>query len=351
MKRFAKKLIVCLVVCVMLTETVCAAPTIGDLKDDKKDAQKELESLETQLDVVMTEIYDLDEQLSLLNEQIAQATTELRETEVLEQQQYEAMKCRIVAMYENGNQSTFALILGARSITEMLKAIENVQTILKYDRKALQQFADTKTKIEQLKTSLESEQSQVEMLYQKQETQMQNLNRMIASQEAKVSDLNKKIKAAEEKAAREAAERRRREQEKNQIVQGGDAGEDGPYTGTGDTGVAAQIVASARSYLGVKYVYGGTSRDGIDCSGLTMRAHEAAGIRIPRTSYYQRRGGKAVNGLENAQPGDILCYEGHVALYIGNYQVIHAPQPGDVVKIASWNMGPNQPLLAIRRYW
>ena len=253
------------------------------------------------------------------------------------------MKCRIVAMYENGNMSAFELVLGARSMTEMLKAVENVQTIHEYDRQALQRFIETKEKIAQLKESLESEQAQVEALYQKQEAQMQKLNQMIEAQEDKVDDINQKIKDAEERAERE-----RQEQLKYQ--QSYVAGTNN-YTGTGDSSVAARIVAEARSYLGVRYVYGGTSRSGIDCSGLTMRAHQAAGISIPRTSYYQRQSGKAINGLANALPGDILCYDGHVALYIGNYQVIHAPQPGDVVKIASWNMGSSQPLLAIRRYW
>ena len=75
------------------------------------------------------------------------------------------------------------------------------------------------------------------------------------------------------------------------------------------------------------------------------------GIRIPRVSGDQAASGKWIDGLENALPGDVICYPGHVAIYIGNYRVIHAPTFNQTVKEASVYMSASQPITAIRRYW
>ena len=99
-------------------------------------------------------------------------------------------------------------------------------------------------------------------------------------------------------------------------------------------------------------MWGGNGYGGIDCSGLTKAAHNAVGIyNIARTSGAQAGGGKNVGSLANALPGDVICYPGHVAIYIGNNKVIHAPTFGQTVKVANVSMGPSQPITAIRRYW
>ncbi len=365
MKKAIRRLILLGLVCSMVAGTTYAAPSINDIKDDKNQAQSELDSLEKQLENIMSEIYELDAQMFSVSSQIAQATEDIQEAEEKEATQYEAMKCRIVAMYENSNSSTMELIFNSGSLSAILKAAENVQTLHEYDRKALQSYIDTKEKIIVLKESLEGEQKQLKALREKQEEQMQKINRMIAEQEAELEAINAKLKEAEEAARKAAEEAARLEEEKKNNTNNGD--DNSQSSGSGTTSQPSNasrgqaIVAAARKYLGVPYVYGGTSKNGIDCSGLTMRAHEAVGIIIPRTSGLQRAGGdkiwargegsKAIDGISQALPGDILCYNGHVALYIGNYQCIHAPTEGQNVKIASWSMGPSQPLLAIRRYW
>lgn len=101
-----------------------------------------------------------------------------------------------------------------------------------------------------------------------------------------------------------------------------------------------QIVASAMQYLGVPYVWGGTSPSGFDCSGLVQYVYAQNGISIPRTTYTQINAGTRIS-LSELQPGDLVFWGGssphHVGIYIGDGQYIHAPAPGQTVKIQSVN--------------
>lgn len=86
-----------------------------------------------------------------------------------------------------------------------------------------------------------------------------------------------------------------------------------------------KIIKYGKRFLGNRYVWGGTSlRHGTDCSGYTMRIYQHFGYRIPRTSAQQRHAGIKVHCLKEAQPGDLICYYGHVAIYLGNDRIMHA---------------------------
>ena len=104
-----------------------------------------------------------------------------------------------------------------------------------------------------------------------------------------------------------------------------------PQTPEENQSAAQQIVSAAYSFLGIPYVWGGTTTAGFDCSGMVQAAHAAAGISIPRVSWDQGAAGVEVSASE-ALPGDIVYYGWHVGIYIGNGQMIHAPEEGDVVK-------------------
>jgi len=115
-----------------------------------------------------------------------------------------------------------------------------------------------------------------------------------------------------------------------------------PATGSGTTGSA--VVASAEKYLGVPYVFGGTTTSGLDCSGLVQKAYGDLGISLPRVAADQAHVGVAVPGLAQAQPGDILAFGDpayHVAIYLGNDMMIAAPEPGEKVKIQSVYQTPS----------
>ncbi|MBQ7975551.1 MAG: C40 family peptidase [Clostridia bacterium] len=102
-----------------------------------------------------------------------------------------------------------------------------------------------------------------------------------------------------------------------------------------------ELVDCAKKYLGVKYVYGGSSPSGFDCSGLVQYVCKNVGIKVNRTAASQFNNGKAVN-KKDLMPGDLLFFAKngrihHVSIYAGNGQMIHAPQTGDVVKFSSFN--------------
>ena len=113
----------------------------------------------------------------------------------------------------------------------------------------------------------------------------------------------------------------------------------------------ADIVAYAKKFLGCKYVYGATGPSTFDCSGFTQYVYKHFGYTISRTSSAQRSDGKEVS-RSNIQLGDIVCFSGHVGIYVGDDNFIHASHPGDVVKISSLSSSyytTTKPLLSIRR--
>lgn len=109
------------------------------------------------------------------------------------------------------------------------------------------------------------------------------------------------------------------------------------------------VVAYARRFLGNPYVYGGSSlTHGTDCSGFVMSIYRHFGRSLPHSSYALRSVGRRVSGgIRNAKPGDIICYSGHVAIYMGNNRVIHASNPSTGIKIT--NNASYRHIVAIRR--
>ena len=107
------------------------------------------------------------------------------------------------------------------------------------------------------------------------------------------------------------------------------------------------VVEYALQFVGNPYVFGGTSlTDGIDCSGFVMKVYENFGVTLPHSSKADRTEGYAVESLEDALPGDLICYSGHVALYMGNDQIVHASNSKTGIIVSKVNY---RTILAIRR--
>lgn len=102
-----------------------------------------------------------------------------------------------------------------------------------------------------------------------------------------------------------------------------------------------KVVDEAMKYLGIRYKYAAASPSkGFDCSGLVYYVYKQLGTKVPRSSAGFRGYATKVESLDKAKPGDVLCWSGHVGIYIGNNQFIHAPQTGDVVRIADVKKKP-----------
>ena len=145
-------------------------------------------------------------------------------------------------------------------------------------------------------------------------------------------------KAAEEAAAREAAQKAAEEAAAQQAAQEAAAAAMVTTT-TASANVAANPTGSsiadyALSFAGSAYVYGGSSPSGFDCSGFTQYVYAAFGYSLPRTSYGQEAAGTIVS-VADAQPGDLVTYNGHAGIYIGNGQMINAMNPTQGVAVCS----------------
>ncbi|UNS96596.1 NlpC/P60 family protein [Streptomyces tubbatahanensis] len=155
--------------------------------------------------------------------------------------------------------------------------------------------------------------------------------------------VRKKLSAAKRLLGRLTAQERA---ERERASRGGRGDDGGPKVGSGgakaSSGRAAAAAAAARSAVGRPYVWGAAGPSSFDCSGLTQWAYAQAGTSIPRTSQAQRSAGRQVP-LGEARPGDLIVYRddaSHVAMYMGNGQVVHAPHPGAPVRYDPVGMMP-----------
>lgn len=364
MNKFGRVLLVSVVTSSLIVTPAFAEPESESLESQRASAQSEANALQQELVDLLNKMGQLEEDLIAKGEEINQAEEDLEEEQELKDEQYEAMKLRIKYMYENGTVSALETLVSAENFSDLLNKAEYVAEVHLYDRKQLQEYADTCQEIEDLKDQLVEEQANMQTMQAEYEAKEETLNTTLEEKRAEIADFDAQIQAVAEEAARRAAEREEAEQADNAgntggtTVNNGNSGNGGSGSNAGssnsggsssantgggsqnsgggssagNTSVAQAIVNAAYSQLGVPYVYGGTSSAGWDCSGLVQYCHSVAGISLPRTS--QAQGGCGV-AVSSPKPGDIVCYGGHVGIYIGGGQMIHAPKPGDRVKVAA----------------
>lgn len=395
MKRKIKRrlyIIITIILCLSVVDPI-SATTISDLQKDIKKNQSQLDKANQQIseaqdaqEGVGEEIEEMDAELvslitdiNLIEEAIAQKEEEIAETQVAydaavaeKDEQYASMKIRIQFMYEKGETSYLHMFFGAGNMGDMVNKAKYVEELYDYDRKLLAEYEDTVQRVQELQDTLEEDKSELEtshielqegqaymeeMLAQKRE-EYENYSVMLTKAKQEAANYTAKIKQEtaqikkleeEERKRREEEERKRKEEEeKRKKEQEALASQDGsedsgssskkeetPKPTVSGSGKGADIAKFACKFVGNPYVAGGTSlTNGADCSGFVMAVYQNFGISLPRSSYSQSTVGKGVSYSE-AQPGDVIYYGGHVGIYIGNGQIVHASTERTGIKITS----------------
>ena len=346
---------------------------LGDLESEQEGLEAEISELEAQIIDMMTSISLLEDEITVKKEEIIQAESDLAVAKQDEQNQYEAMKLRIQFMYEHGDSSYLYILMNATSMQDVLNKADYIERLYEYDRNLLTQFQETRAKVEELKENLEIEQSELEAImegYEEEklgmEESMSELEAVSAEYESQIAKAkqqalvykqqikqqNAKIAKLEEEARKKAEEEARKKAEaakKNNTTTkatGTAAVDKQSILAVNGSAIGKEIAIYACGFVGNPYVSGGTSlTNGADCSGFTQSVYKAFGYKIPRTSYQQRSAGKAVSYAE-AQPGDLICYAGHVAMYIGNGRLVHASSAKTGIK---YGYATYREILAVRR--
>ena len=166
-------------------------------------------------------------------------------------------------------------------------------------------------------------------------------------EEARLAEEAREREAA--RAAAQAAEEARAEKlvQKQQQNQATTEAAISAVATTQGSQIGKAVADYALQFVGNPYVYGGTSlTNGTDCSGFVLSVYANFGVSLPHSSSAQRSRGYEVGGIANAQPGDIVCYSGHVGIYIGNGQIVHASSAKTGIKIST---ATYKNILAVRR--
>lgn len=372
---------------------------INELEKKKAALQKEIDQMDADLIELMAEIKTLKADIEDKEADIETTKGELETAQADQAKQYEAMKTRIAYIYENGGNAAWAeMILSDANISNLLNKAEYTQEIYDYDRKALDTYVETVENVQQLERDLEDEKAELVTMKEENEEEEKELNKALEKKKKTSANYASEISAAEkkaqeyselirqqsaqirqiqqEKAAQEAARKAAEEAKKraeaerkaaeeaakknnasnnNNTASGGSStsGSSSGGSSSGGTskpsysGKGSSVVAYATQFVGNPYVWGGTSlTNGADCSGFIKSVYAHFGVSLPHSSAAMRSCGVGVS-YSDAKPGDIICYSGHVAIYMGGGAIVHASNKKDGIKI-SYNAA-YRTIVAVRR--
>lgn len=362
-------------------ETISGLQDEQDLIEEEiSDTEAELVNLYTEIGVLEDEIREQETKIADKEAEIAVAEEEYKAAEAEERRQYEAMKERIRFTYEQGESSYMELLLSSGSFSELLNRAEFIEEVSAYDDRMLEEYQKIKQLVADMKAKLEADRAQLVEEKEALEAdkavlakQQSYLNGILAQKKAVSANYDAEIAEAKNRAAQYkqqiAADTKKieqlKEEERRRLAAQNAQNGAGSKNVTSNPNAANTIAAAqaivaqsggssagksianyACQCIGNPYVSGGTSlTNGADCSGFIFRLYADYGYRVPRTSSQLRSVGTGVSYAE-AQPGDIICYEGHVGMYIGGGMIVHASTQRTGIKVSN---AQYRPILAVRR--
>lgn len=351
--------------------------------DEKKakynDLLEKVQNLDNEISELMIKINENNAQIDTINAEIENVNKEIEQTKADIEEQETVLGQRLREIYKSGGQASYISILfSADSFSDLISKIDNARTLINLDKKVVNELTDSKEKLDEKVNTLKDKAKEVENLNveikeQKQETDSKKADQEVVLAEAKAEKeafekefivpiekekvdgliaiaTNSNSSANDIKNAVETLEYYKGELQTPSIIENvnnaitkgkallteknkqAETNRGGNVTVSGD---ASNLISYAKRFLGVPYVYGAAGPSNFDCSGFTSYVYRnAAGIEIGRTTYSQINAGVEVSQSE-LQPGDLVFpHDGHVGIYVGGGQMIHAPSTGDVIKIA-----------------
>lgn len=349
---------------------------IAAAEDEQDLIQEAIDDLNSEIHNTMTSIGLLEDEITQKEAEIADKQTQIEATEAeyeaakqREEDQRASMEAQTRMLYENGDDSYLNALLKGKGLGDILNSMDYIERVYEYNKRMLIEFMETKdlvlelwNQLEAEKASLEQDRQNLEADKRALEEQKANLDVLLEQKRRESANFEAEISRLRQEAA-VSKKQLQQEQKRLKELQAALAAQNRkPSTVTpptpantdytsvinsasgGDLG--KQIANYACQFIGNPYVSGGTSlTSGADCSGFTYRVFADFGYSLPRTSTQQRSAGTGVS-YDEAQPGDLICYEGHVAIYIGNNLIVHASSSRTGIKISN---AQYKTILSVRR--
>ena len=342
-KRQAQAFVLCIAA---LCAAASANATPGTVASKQAQAQQVLAQIQ-QIDDSLgaaVESYNLaNVQLKKIESDQRENRLQLKLTRANLKVAQDSLAARLVSAYTSTqDNSTLSVLLGATSLDDLLNRIEAVNSTSRQDASIVQQVTSFKAAVQRHRAELRKAHTEQRTIVARKAAQKQRIESQLASRRQLLSSIKgqiARIKAAEEAHDRQlaAAARSRLSGVQVPVADGLGVSASTPEGSTvAPPNVHGGVVGIAMHYLGVPYVWGGSTPRGFDCSGLVSYVFAQIGVSVPHSSYAQFGMGTAIS-INALEPGDLVFFTGasHVGIYIGGGQFIHAPHTGDVVKISS----------------
>ncbi|MBU3153380.1 NlpC/P60 family protein [Clostridium estertheticum] len=348
-------------------DTASDKAKIKQVQTQRSGLETKVEMMDSQIEKIMSKINSNEKNINNTQNNIKQSKINIAKAEddiKAEQVLYDK---RMRVMYMNGTSSYVDILLDSKGIENFISRLEDVKTIINFDQKIIDDLQTKKEAINLKKVALDKENTKLLSLRVDNKNTLSGLTKQKAAQDVLVAQLNTQeakytaqlvadqAAAAKQVAlAKQAVTDAKNATEARQAAAENQAASANQYALNQSTGQTPSIspsrggsgassnalISYASQFLGLPYVWGGTSpTNGFDCSGFTQYVFAHFGVDIPRVSEDQQNVGTLVS-RENLQPGDLVFFgtpAHHVGIYVGNGNMINAPHTGAVLRIQSLN--------------